>query len=1116
MSSSSSLWIPLFLAAGAFAALHAQSTELSGRLTDPSGQVVPNATVQLTAEATQTQLKTQSNESGYFFFPNLQPGVYRIAISASGFKTLERSGVTILSADRRRLDLSLDLGSVTDTVTVTADAPQLQMDSAETVTTVSAREFGKLPQIQFNRMRSPANFTYLSPGVHGNIGTNGRETVAASNNIRINGSRSTSNEIYMDGLPGRTNFNETAPPVDAIGEFKLQANQLSAEYGNTGSAVITFSIKSGTNALHGLAFNIFRNEKLDARSFLSPTRSTIRQNEFGGMLGGPVRLPWLYNGANRTFFFFSYTGSRKRGLDQTQRLRIPTVAERQGDYSANPRVVYDPATTRTTGTAFARDPFPGNRIPAARFDAVSARITSLLPQPNLSGAGLFNYQDFIGERLLDPDVYLGRVDHQFSPQHRIFGTFNTTYIPRQNQTAAMADPWNDRTLQTITSQMVRGNHDWVVSPSVLNTFLFGFNRFRNPFRGFHGNQGFAAQFGLRNIVGDAFPTFTFGDSYSPLGRNSLSDAIDSTYLLKNNVSWTRGRQLLKFGGEYRRIRNWSTDASASAGSYTFSNQATALPTSLNNTGDSYASFLLGQTGTASLSLPFTNSSRKNYTAFFVQDDFRVNARLTVNLGLRYELTTAPYEVQDQFSLVDLAQPNPVAGNRPGASVFAGQGAGRIGSRKLHHTDFGAFGPRAGFAFQFLPRTVLRGGYGLFYSDNDIGIVTTGFRTVANFQTLDQGITPAFVLQSGFPATLSANPTLGPSLLNGQNVTARSSSAGRMPRTQNWSLSVQRELTANWALELSYLANRATRLSSAGMITANQLDPSFLALGSILTQPVTAAAAVAAGIQRPYPSFTGSVNQALRPFPQYLTITEQSAKAGGSLYQGFVARARKRYSAGFTLDTHYTFSKLLGTSDTAQNHFNRGVEWTLLNYDIPHSLVIQYTYELPFGPGKRWLSRGTAGRILGGWNVNGIHRYQTGTPLFISVNNTLPIFTRTLRPSVVPGAERSSGIALGSFQPNRDRRFNPAAFRTPAPFTFGDAAPSYGDVRNFRVFSEDYSLVKNTALTERYQLEFSTQFINALNRHRFTDFVTNLNNPTFGQATGSSLGRIVTLALKLRF
>lgn len=528
-------------------------------------------------------------------------------------------------------------------------------------------------------------------------------------------------------------------------------------------------------------------------------------------------------------------------------------------------------------------------------------------------------------------------------------------------------------------------------------------------------------------MGDAFPSFTFGDSYSPLGRNSLSEGLEGSTVARNMLNWTRGKQLLKFGVEYRRIRSRSKDWSTSAGNYTFSNQGTALPTSLSNTGDSYASFLLGQTATASMSLPFQSESTWPYWGFFVQDDYRVTSRLTLNLGLRYEFTGVPHEFNDQYSLVDLGVPNPAAGGRPGASVFAGRGEGHVGSSYLYSTDYSGIGPRFGFAWQVAANTVVRGGYGLFYGGNDLDIVTTGYRTVASHATLDQGVTPAFILEEGFPGSYSPNPVLTPSMLNGQSVTARSSSAPRMPRTQNWSLSVQRELNASWVAELSYVANKATRLSSPSMINDNQVDPRYLPLGSLLTQQVTSAAAVAAGIVKPYPDFTGSVAQALRPYPQYLTVTEQAAKAGSSFYQSFVARVRKRYSAGVTLDAHCTSSWLLGTSDTTQDHFNRGAEWTLVNYDIPHALVIQYTYDLPFGAGKPWLNRGgVLSALVSGWNINGIHRYQSGTPLSISTSNTLPIFNRTLRPNVVSGVDRSTGIPLGDFDST------PAAASTPTP------------------------------------------------------------------------------------
>jgi hypothetical protein len=1104
------------LAAASAALLFAQTTEWNGRVTDPAGNAVPGAEVKVTNAGTSVNTRTESNEAGVYVFPNLAPGVYTIEINKAGFKPVRQNGIRLVTADRRRIDFALVMGSVQETIEVTADAPMLQAASAEFGSTVSSREYERLPQIQLNRMRSPATFLYLSPGVLGNVNNNGRDNVAASNQIQINGSGKTTNELYLDGLPGRTNFNETAPPVDAVAEFKLQANQLSAEYGNTGSAVVTFTLKSGTNQFHGTAFNILRNEQLDARSFFAPNRAPLRQNEFGATGGGPVMLPKLYNGRDRTFWFFAYSGSRKRGLDQIFRFRTATPAQLNGDF-AGQRLIFDPQSTQAAGTGFTRLPFANNRIPLDRMDPVARKVAELLPAPNLTGAGSLNFQNFGGERLLDPDVYTARADHSFAAAHRMYATYNRTDIPRQNITSPMADPFSDRTLQLITSHIVRGNYDWIVKPTVLNSLLVGFNYFRNPFSGFYANQGYAARFGLNGIIGDTFPTFSFTDGYAPLGRNSLSDGTEGAFIVKDIVSWTRGRQVIKMGGEYRRNYSTSIDASTTAGAYAFSSLATANPAATATTGDGFASFLLGQVQSGSLNYPFETSTRRPYWGFFVQDDIRVTAKLTLNLGLRYEISLAPWERENRYVLVDLDTPNPAAGNRPGAAVFAGSGDGRTGDRRLLKSHYNGIGPRFGFAYQVTPKMVVRGGYGLFYGDPGVGIVTTGLRTIVNLQSLDNGITPAFVLQNGFPGGAVANPQPGPALLNGQAVTARNGTVNRMPRTQNWSLSIQRELGRNFMMEVNYAANHNTGLTNATMTNINQTPARHLALGSLLTQQVTSPVAQQAGIALPYASFRGSVAQALRPYPQFLTVTEQAAKAGRTFYNGGSVLLRKRFSQGLQFEANYTWSRNLGYSESGQAGFgttsnilqddaNRTLEWALIPNDVPHAFVAYWTYDLPFGRGKRW----------GGWQISGIHRYQSGVPLSILTTNTLPIFNRALRPNVNPGVERSTGIALGDFQPGTDRRINPAAFSIPGPFTFGNAAASYSDVRNFPTLNEDFSLVKNTRITERFSFDFTAQFINAFNRHRFADINVNANTPLFGQATGSSLGRIVTLGLKVRF
>ncbi len=1111
------LWITFAILNLLFAShLVGQTTEWSGLVTDPTQAAVAGATVEVTNAGTGVANRTTTNAAGFYVFPNLVPATYSIDVSQAGFRSYRQVGVVLATADRKRLDVQIQVGSLEERVEVVADATMLQLSSAEFGSTVASREYDRLPQIQLNRMRSPATFLYLSPGVLGNVNNNGRDNVAASNQIQINGSGKFTNEIYLDGLPGRTNFNEVAPPVDAVSEFKLQANQLSAEYGNTGSAVVAFTLKSGTNALHGTAFNILRNEKLDARSFLAPNRAPLRQNEFGLTIGGPVLIPKLYDGRDKTFFFFSYSGSRKRGLDQVFRRRVATPAQISGDF-AGQRLVFDPASTTSSGSGFTRTAFANNQIPVSRIDAVSARVAALLPQPNLSGAGSLNYQAFAGERLLDPDVFTGRFDHAISDAQRMYVTYNRTDIPRQNITSPMEDPFSDRTLQMITSHTVRGSHDVVLAPNALNTFLVGFNYFRNPFSGFFANQGFAERFGLRGIIGDTFPTFSFTDGYAPLGRSSSSDGTDGALIFKNTLSLTVNRHVMKFGAEYRHNYSTSVAADNTAGAYAFNALGTSNPAQTATTGDGFASFLLGQVHSASMNFPFSTSTRRPYWGFYFQDDLRATNRLTLNLGLRYEISLPPWELEDRYVLVDLQAANPAAGNRPGAAIFAGEGTGRVGQRRLLSTNFGAVGPRFGFAYALRPNTVLRGGYGIFYGNPGVGIVTTGLRQFVNRQSLDAGITPAFLLSEGFQGVSSATPQPNPALLNGLAVTARNGTVNRQPRTQNWSLSLQRELAQDWMLEMNYVANHTTGSSNPGMTNINQVPADRLSLGSLLTQQVTSAAAQQAGISLPYEGFRGSVAQSLRPFPQFLTVTEQAAKAGRSFYNGASARLRKRFSKGLQFEASYTWSRNLGfsnpgeagfgtTNNVLQDDGNRQLEWALLPNDVPHAVVGFWTYDLPLGKGKRW----------GGWQVSGIHRYQSGVPLSIFTSNTLPVFNRALRPDAVAGVDRATGISLGDFQPGVDRRINPNAFALPAPFRFGTAAATYDDVRNFPVINEDFSLIKNTRITESSSIELSTQFINAFNRHRFAAINVNRNTPLFGQASGSNLGRIVTIGAKIRF
>jgi hypothetical protein len=937
----------------------------------------------------------------------------------------------------------------------------------------------------------------------------------------------------VDGLPAGQydgNFNEVAPSVEAVREFRLISSQIGAEYGNTGAAVTSFSIKSGTNEVHGSVFNYLRNDKLDARSWLAATRAPVRLNEFGGSAGGPVVLPRLYDGRNRTFWFFSVGGSRKRGLDQFSQVRIPTSENRLGDFSSlvnsagNPILIYDPATTRIENGVTVRSPFPGNRIPAERIDPVAARIAALYPDPNQTGT--VNYGRFTGEQQLDPTAWTGKFDHLLNDNHRLAATIIHTDIPRLRIDNPLPDPLTNGINQGIVGWTARVNYEAVLTPAIVNSAVVGFNRFRNPISPPVEERDYASLLGIPGAFNRAFPQMSFGDGYTSIGAGTGIDNFDWTVMAKDFITWSTGKHAFRFGGEVRYNQRNNLSFGQTNGSFAFNNALTASPTALAATGDSFASFLLGGARQVNYSFPFSTGIRTSYGGAFVQDEWRIHPRLTLTAGIRFESHAAPWENHDRYSGMDLLTPNPAAGGIPGALVFAGDGPGRTGSRTFASADLSAWGPRFGFAWRVADGTVLRGGYGVYYSNPYFPISFLGFNPTTQVTSLDNGLTPGWVLSQGIPP-LNTQLNLSPSAANGQSVTFFEDSSNRLPRSQNMSFTVQRGLGQAASIDASYVGLIATRQVAPQLLNYNQVDPRYLSLGSLLTQNINSAAAVAAGIPRPYPTFTGTVAQALRPFPQYQTVSSAAAKAGKSQYHSMQLRLRQRFSAGLSLEANYTWSKALGypadryafgaVNNLLQDHYNQSLERSLLQTDVPHAFVLQYVYDLPFGAGQRWVNSNRFARtVLGGWSWSMIHRYQTGTPLPILMNNTLPLFNSVLRPDVVPDAPLQTSLSVGEFQPTVDRRINLSAFRAPAPFQFGTAAPTYGNLRNFAVLQEDVSLTKRTPLTERFVLELYGQAYNVLNRHRFANFDTNFSSPNFGRARATNLPRFIQIGARIKF
>ena len=1109
-------------------ALFAQSDRgaITGIVVDPTSAPIPGATVTATHQGTAVKYTSTTTESGNYNIPQLPFGTYEFTAEAGGFRRHVRRDLNISVGQTLTLNLTLEIGQVEQQIEVVGNAPVVESTTSDVGTVVSQRNVIDLPLAVSGNMRNPEAFIFLTPGVTGD-----------ATNTQINGSPSRGKEILFDGgsaaSPESGGLLFTYPSVEAVGEFKLVSTNFSAEYGRTGGGFEVFTTRSGTNEFHGALFNYFRNDAFDARGFFAATTPINRQNEFGATLGGPIRK-------NKTFFHVVYSGFRYRAGATNELLSIPSEAFRRGDFSGlvdrNGRQipVYDPATTQFVNGQYTRQQFPGNIIPQNRFSEVARRIIAELPQP--TGPGNLNNFLAIGAQQFDRDQINVKVDHAFSDTNRlsafVYWGEQTSREPEQ-----LPVPFSRALDEKRPSRWLRVNHDYIFSPTTLNHLVLAFTREVQDWRKLSADQDWPNRLGLTGVqtgAGNAFPMITFTDGFTTWGDNlkSVGVQVNNVYQIANHISHVRGAHTLKVGVDLRRNETNGADFAQSQGRFDFRSQETAFPTAEGRatSGNGFASFLLGAVDAGRVNvLGYVPSNRYHYFATFLQDDWKVSQKLTLNLGLRYEIFYPRTEANSNLSGLDPTVPNSAAGGRPGALVFLGEGPGRLGRSSFADTWYKGFGPRFGFAYSVTPKTVLRGGYGLSYAP---GNATAGLRASQRFgfgfsyqptwQSTDAGVTPAFQLDNGLPLGAVTLPNLSPTLANGSDIDYMSAGDGRPPYFQNFTFSVQRELPKSILVEAAYVGVKGTRLST-NLININELDPQYLSLGTLLTRPANSPEARAAGIALPWSGFNGTVAQALRPYPQYNNIQARYNPNGNSTYHALQTKLDKRFSNGLSFLAAYTWSKTISDADQiaglgpgGQTHYNRSLEKAISTNDIPHNLALSYVYELPFGPGKAFLNRGGAvGKIAGGWTFTGIHQYYSGRPIVLTANNTLPLFNGVLRPDVISGVERQ--LAYDNFDPRMDRWINPAAFAAPSGFRLGTAARSYTDLRAPGFLNESFGLIKRTPLTERVLLTFRAEFFNAFNRVVFAAPEGNINNANFGRiARQANNPRQGQLALRLEF
>ena len=1101
-----------------FSALcHAQDRgAITGRVTDPSAAVVAGATISVTNSATGIRITSTTNSNGNYAVAGLAFGRYDVTCEAKGFRKYVRKDVELDVAQTLPLDISLDLGQVDQAVEVSAAPSLLERDTSDLSTVVDQKQVQDLPLSVSGNMRNPESFVLLAPGVVGNAA-----------DTEINGSQDRSKAVLLDGAissgPESGGTLATYPPVESIGEFKLLSSNFSAEYGRTGGGFEIFTSKSGANQYHGSLWEYLRNDKLDARGFIAQTTPINRQNEFGASFGGPVRIPKLYNGKNKTFFFFVYNGFRYAAGATNNVLNLPTVAQRGGNFSGKTKggvaeQIYDPLSTATDASGnLTRIAFPGAIIPQSRMSTVSKAMLALLPLPDTSQQ-TGNYFA-VGAQVFNRDVETVKFDHNFSERNRFsvffYHSAETNIAPESIQGAM-----SNALAQYRRPYWARVNHDFIFTATTINNFRVGYTREPQLWARVASDHNYLQTTGLKgtNPPGDIVPRVQFSDSYSNWADEVKNKGlqVNNTFQLADTLTHFRGNHAFKFGFDTNWQQTNGADTQNQQGTTVFSGNETAFPSAAGRTtsGDPLASFLVGALDSATYNGLFVvPGMRYHYFAAFVQDDWKVSRKLTVNYGLRWDLFTPRHDAHNNMSGFDPTVPNPGAGGHLGGIAFLGSGPGRDGRTSFADTADKNFGPRLGFAYQLFPNTVLRGGYGLSYGQGNAAAglrqsqsFSYGFNAAPSWASTDAGVTPAFYWDNGFPTNWPRPPFIDPTVQNGTSVNYISRGDGRPPYFSNYQFSVQQMLASRLSLEVAYVGVKGTHLGNS-LVSINQLNPSYLSLGSLLTQSITSAAAKSAGIVAPYPGFSGSVAQALRPYPQFLNITDQADPNGNSTYNAFQAKLVKRLSGGLTILGSYTWSKSLtdgniaaGGGPAGQDFYNRKLEKALSTYDVPQNFSAAYTYELPFGRGKKFLNNDSfSAKIVGGWQLTGIQQYQTGQPVQLTASNTLPIFNGTLRPNVNIGVP----MTLQPVNPLTDPWFNKAAFTVPQSYTLGNAARSYTQLRAPNLYNESFGLMRRIRIKERATITLRGEFFNAFNRVVFGAPSANISSTSFGRVTSQS-------------
>ena len=1063
-------------AAGCLAQI--QAGRIVGTITDPNRAVIPNARVVITNAATNQAQTLTTNGAGDFVLTPVDPGLYRVEVTAAGFETAEVNKVEVIVGQSARVDVGLRIGETSTKIEVLATAPLLNTESGTLGQEITNKQIVDLPL----NGRSFYELARLTPGATLLPGTGNLLRIRANyeSGTAISGVRGNQTSFYLDGVDATDHHQGGTliqTSIDALQEFQIQQSEYSAEFRNAGG-VLNGSTKAGTNEFHGVLFEFLRNDKLDSRNFFALQRDVLKRNQFGGGVGGPLTIPKLYSGKNRTFFFVNYEAMRQRA-GQVFNSIVPSPAQKSGDFSAaGLNVIYDPTTST---------PFAGNKIPSSRISPQAQFFAKYVPDPNSANRAIF-----APSQALDQDQFTIRIDQTITSSHHAFVRWSFINYQENDPNAFPALQY--ASLNT-RGQNVVGALISNLTPSVINEARFSYLPNSIDLQAFLQGTNFYSQAGVpgfedtghRPGVAGSFPDFSWS-GYASLSGSTFDQRPKTQDLkvteLSDNLTWVKGRHIFKYGMQFRHWVPLFTDSGVYEGQWTFNGSITQNAAKPGGTGDAFADFMLGIPYSVGRNFAAdTFGGIVNYWHFYAQDDFKVNPRLTLNIGMRYEHSPWMDGYKGQVGTFLPNSPKPIAVEAinlnaqfaaPTANALFGnliQTCAQAGiAANCTATDNSQWAPRFGFAWRpFDDKTVVRGGYGIFYEVESSGnrvnhnmvpyalsetVFNDGLRTMANF----------------FVGRPIGGATTAPSLAGGYP---------HMPMgyDQHWSFGVQRELPWHSVIELNYVGNRGVNLYAGDPIN----DP---------------------------PAGPGAI-QARRPYPLFGGIT-YNAQDNSTIYHALQAKFEKRTSGGLWYLLSYTWSKSINVVDTPAVGGDYAYERALSSFDIPQNLTASVGYELPFGRGKSFLasSNRVTNGLLGGWQLQGIVVLRSGRPF-------TPTISRDVSNTGI-GGQRPNRIGTGTLaDPTISNWFDKTAFTVPAAYKYGNSGADI--LREDRFKNLDLSLFKQFQFTERLRLQFRAEAFNLTNTPSFSAPGTNIDTASGGVVTSTvSTPRNIQFGLKLYF